>query len=184
MLVDVKTRNELLKRGNSVLKNSKYIHESASNFNNVSELNTNAVLSSPFIKVPKKKYNPADGLEESLLSTPLDDEMILYPAKHEEKVVFENLGLDIGNHSSTYVVKNKNNNIKAVFSIHESGDKINISYMDVSGDESYINEALVALSMKPNGYKLKTKNVYIDECVIPFDHICTDADDSIFISLT
>lgn len=190
MITDLTKSKLLHRRAKQALSNIKYLNESTSNQfiknNNPSELNTGNVLGSP-IKMNTNpevfKVDKNNNLEETLLKTPLNNECVLYPASAPEKTVLENIGLDVLDNAKTFIIKDKNDNIKAALSINESFGSKSIKYMDVSDNEEYLQEAIITLGLKPSGYELTFSEVSIEECVIPMDNIGIADDDSAFIKI-
>jgi hypothetical protein len=189
MIIKPDDVKKILQNSRRTLKKSKYLNESTSNHfsrdNNPSELNTSNILGAPVYKGPVEVFKEEDsGLEKILLRTPLANEMVLYPATIPEKGILEGIGLSIPKDAKTYVVKDEQGDVKAAFSIQESSGTKTIRYMDVTDDEQYFQEGLVALGMKPDGYSLTLGQINIEECVLPFENVLINEDtDSISINL-
>jgi hypothetical protein len=191
MIVNPKHRMSVYKRARMALNNIKYLNESTSYHlsknNNPGDLDTGVVLAAPAKSIqPSDVFKVEEGhnkiLERELMAIPLRNECILHPVTIPEKLALEDIGLNIPKYAKTYIVKDKDENIKCAFSITESMDIRTIRYMDVTDDEEYFQEGLLALSIKPSGYDLTTNNVFVEECIIPEENISVD-DNSASIKL-
>lgn len=185
MIINPKHRMSVYKRAKATLNNIKYLNESKSyhlNKDNTSgTLDVGIVLSAPAKSIqPSDIFRVEEGhnkiLERELMATPLRNECILHPATIPEKLALETVGLTIPKSAKTYIIKDKDENVKCAFSITESADTRSIRYMDITDDEYYFQEGLLALSIKPRGYDLCANNVFVEECVIPEEHISINGD--------